>query len=78
VEAGAEVGPGTTLVAEVTVRSGARVRDSVLWKGVTVEAEASVEGALLGPGVKVGRHATVPPGAVLGEGTTISDHSRCA
>jgi NDP-sugar pyrophosphorylase family protein len=78
VEAGAEVGPGTTLVAEVTVRSGARVRDSVLWKGVTVEAEASVEGALLGPGVKVGRRALVPPGAVLGEGTTISDHSRCA
>jgi len=78
IEAGAEVGPGASLVSDVTVATSARVRDSVLWAGVSVGAEAGVEGALVGPGTRIGRSAMVKPGAVLGEGSVVSDFSRSA
>jgi len=58
------------------VAPGAWVRDSVVWKGSTLAESASVEGSLLAARVEVGRHARLAPGAVLGEGTVISDHSR--
>jgi len=47
-----------------------------VWKGSTLAESASVEGSLLAARVEVGRHARLAPGAVLGEGTVISDHSR--
>jgi mannose-1-phosphate guanylyltransferase len=78
IEAGAEIGPTASLVGEVSVAAGARVRDSVVWSGTSVAAEASLEGALVGPGVTIGAHATVKPGAVLGEGSSVSDFSRSA
>lgn len=76
VAAGAEVLPGSVLVRNVSVASGARVADSVLWDGVALAAGARVEGALLGAGVRVGHRASVGPGACLGEGSLVSDHSR--
>ena len=78
IEAQAEVGPGASLVGEVTVAEGARVSDSVLWAGVAVGAQARVEGALVGPGARIGRNALIQPGAVLGEGSVVSDFSRSA
>ena len=76
IEAGAEVGPGASLVGEVKVAAGARVRDSVLWARAAVGADARVDGALVGLGAKIGRSALVKPGAVLGEGSVVSDFSR--
>ncbi|MBI3931888.1 MAG: NDP-sugar synthase [Acidobacteria bacterium] len=76
VEEGASLGPETTLVADVRLMAGARVRESVLWSGGVVAEEAQVEGALLGTGVRVCAHASVRPGAVLGEGSVVSPHSR--
>lgn len=78
IEAQAEVGPGASLVGDVTVAEGARVWDSVLWTGAAVGAHARVEGALVGPGARIGRNAVVRPGAVLGEGSVVSDFSRSA
>lgn len=78
IAAGAGVGPGTVLVANVELASGCQVSDSVLWDNATVGSEARVTGALLGHGVRVGAHARVEPGAVLGEGSTVSDFSRSA
>jgi NDP-sugar pyrophosphorylase family protein len=75
---GARLGAGAVLTAGVTVESGAHVADSVLWEGTAVGREARVEGALLGRGVQVGERAQVGRGAVLGEGTRISDFSRTA
>jgi NDP-sugar pyrophosphorylase family protein len=72
----ARVGPGATLTADVAVYAGAAVSGSVVWEGCVIGAGASVEGALLGPGVRVGRHARVGPGAVLGEGTQLTDYGR--
>jgi mannose-1-phosphate guanylyltransferase len=75
-EAGSSLGPGACLAGEVTVRGGAHVEDSVLWAGAVVEEGARVQGALVGPRVRIGRHAQVKGGAVLGEGTVVTDYSR--
>ena len=37
------------------VAGGAYVRDSVLWRGATVERDCDVEGSLVGPGVRGGQ-----------------------
>jgi mannose-1-phosphate guanylyltransferase len=76
VAAGARIGPDAVLVGDVRVGEGAVVRDSVLWSGAVVGPGARVEGALLGQGVRIGKNASVAAGAVLGEGTVVSDFSR--
>ncbi|HUG54367.1 MAG TPA: NDP-sugar synthase [Vicinamibacteria bacterium] len=73
---GAHVGPDAVLTARVTMAAGARVTDSVVWEGCALAESSSVTGALLAAGVRVGRHARLAPGAVLGEGTVVSEHSR--
>ena len=78
VPGGAAVGPDAVLVRDVRLGPGAAVRDSVLWKGVQLGIGAVVDGALLGTGVRVGPQAHVSPGAVLGEGTVLSDYSKTA
>jgi len=78
VAAGATVGPDAVLVSEVTIEARARVSDSVLWRGCRIGAESDVEGALLAAGVAVHRNARIAPGAVLGEGTVVSEYSRTA
>jgi NDP-sugar pyrophosphorylase family protein len=74
VAAGAEIGRGAVLVGDVRVEAGARVADSVLWPGASLEAGCSVEGAVLAGHVRVGPSARVR-GAVLGEGSVVSDFS---
>jgi mannose-1-phosphate guanylyltransferase len=76
VEAEASVGAGAVLVSGVRVGRGARVTDSVVWSGSTLGVQSSTDGALLATNVTVGAHASVGPGAVLGDGTTVSDYSR--
>jgi mannose-1-phosphate guanylyltransferase len=76
VRAGARVGPDAVLTANVSVEADARVADSVLWEGTRIGEGADVRGALLGTGVRVGARAVVGPGAVLGEGSQVTDHSR--
>lgn len=78
IEAGAEIGPGATLVSGVTVAAGAQVRDSVVWAGAALGQDARVDGALIGPGARIGRSVFIKPGAVLGEGSVMSDFSRSA
>lgn len=73
---GAHVGPDAVLTRGVVVQARARVRDSVIWEGTEVGEAAVVDGALLGPGVRTGRHTTLGPGAVLGEGSRLCDYSR--
>jgi NDP-sugar pyrophosphorylase family protein len=75
VEAGARLGPDAVLVADVRVRTGASLRDSVLWRGVEAGPDCEVQGSLIGPGVRLGRKSVVRQ-AVLGEGSVVSDYSR--
>jgi len=76
VAAGATVGPDATLVGNVWVGPGAQVADSVVWEGTRIGASSRVDGALLGPRVSIRDHADVGPGAVLGEGSVVTEHSR--
>ncbi len=78
VASGANISAGAVLTARVTVASGARLTDCVVWEGSEVGEEATIEGALLGPGVRVGRRARVMWGAVIGEGSSLSTYSRTA
>ena len=66
---------GTTLTSNVRVL-GATVRRSVVWGDTEIGEGSVVEGALLANGVRVHRHCRVLPGAALGDGTVLSDHSR--
>jgi mannose-1-phosphate guanylyltransferase len=74
VEPGAHIGPDAVLVSDVTVASGARLRDSVVWRGASIGADAEVAGSLVGPGVDLGRRSRLER-AVLGEGSVLSDYS---
>ena len=76
VAAGARVGPDAVLVADVRLAGGAAVQDSVVWRGAEIGAGARVSGSLVGQAVRIGKNATVSAGAVLGEGTVVSDFSR--
>ena len=71
-------GPDAVLTARVTVAAGARVRDSVVWEGTQIgRRRASSRAPSSARGVRIGRHARVAPGAVLGEGTVLRDiHAR--
>jgi len=73
---GARIGPDAVLVGDVQVAEGATVRDAVVWSGAQIGPGARVEGALVGRSVRIGKNAAVPAGAVLGEGTVISDFTR--
>jgi NDP-sugar pyrophosphorylase family protein len=75
VEAGARLGPDAVLVADVGVRTGASLRDSVLWRGVEAGPDCEVQGSLIGPGIRLGRNSVVHD-AMLGEGSVVSDYSR--
>jgi NDP-sugar pyrophosphorylase family protein len=75
VEAGARLGPDAVLVSDARVREGARLRDTVLWRGAEAGPESDVQGCLVGLGVRIGR-ASVLRNAVLGEGSAVSDYSR--
>jgi NDP-sugar pyrophosphorylase family protein len=77
IAAGARLGPHVVLTRDVTVEGGARVAATVAWERVSVGPHAQVSGALLGPAVRVGAHARVSAGSTLGEGTQVSEHSRC-
>jgi mannose-1-phosphate guanylyltransferase len=75
VDAGARLGPDAVLVADVCVRAGAYIRDSVLWRGVDAGPDCDVQGSLVGPGIRLGRSSFLR-NVVLGEGSVVSDFSR--
>ncbi len=72
---GSRIEDGTTLTSNVRVLGGT-VRRSVVWGGTEIGEGSVVAGALLANHVRVGRHCRVLPGAALGDGTVMSDHSR--
>ncbi len=73
---GAEVGPDAALLSRVEVGEEARIADSVLWDACSVGPRSSVQGALLGRGVRLGHSVSLAPGAVLGQEAALPDFSR--
>src|SRR5262249_13136396 len=76
VEAEAVVGPGAVLGAGSWLEAGAHVEAAVLWEEVRVGPMARLQGCLVGRSARIGAHAEVPPGVVLGDESTLSDYSR--
>jgi NDP-sugar pyrophosphorylase family protein len=74
----ARIGPDAVLVRDVRVAPRALIEDALVWPGCTIGSDARVVGALLGARVDVGQSAEAGPGAVLGEGTVLSDFTRTA
>jgi mannose-1-phosphate guanylyltransferase len=77
-EADAVVGPGVVLGAGSRVGRAAHLETTVLWEDVDVGAGARLTGCLVGQGCQIGAHAAVPPGAVVGDDTRLTDYSRLA
>ena len=68
----AKIGPYTVLGDDCVVGSGATVADSLLWDGVTVEADAHLDWAILASRATVGASAVVGRGSVIGHGAQIA------
>jgi mannose-1-phosphate guanylyltransferase len=75
VEADAIVGPGTVLGAGCRVGAGAEVEGAVLWEEVEVGPAARLMRCLVGRGVEIGAHARVAAGAILGDGSRLTDYT---
>jgi mannose-1-phosphate guanylyltransferase len=76
VEAGATVGPYVVLGEGARVGADAGLRDSVLFDGVSLGAQAFAQGLLAGHHARLGAHACAAHGAVLGDGAVVADDER--
>ena len=78
VAAGAEVGAGATLCADVEAETDARIVDSVCWPGTRIGASSRIEGALIGSRVEIGEHVSIQPGTLLGAEAVLPPYTRLA
>jgi mannose-1-phosphate guanylyltransferase len=78
IASGASVGPYVTLGDGCSIGVGASVRNSVLWDAVTVEEGAFIDGAIIASRARIGAHAVVKPGTVVGHDGVIRSGSELA
>lgn len=76
VHADAEIGPHAVLGSGSVVEGAATVRDTVVWPGSVIGAGATLEGAIVGQRCRIGDHAHLGPGLVLGDDSTLTPHTR--
>ena len=69
-EEGAEVA-SSVLGARAHVGAGSRVQGSYLWEDVVVGARCSLEGCILGRGVRILDGVTLAPGTMVGDGCVL-------
>jgi len=72
----ARVGGLAVLGRRVRLGFRAAVERSVLWDGVSVGDHAELNGCVVGPGCRIGAHASVRAGSVLGAGTVLPPFSQ--
>lgn len=70
VEVGATIEAPAVIGPDCTIRTGAKIARSLLWDGVTVDAESSITDSILATGVTVGRGAQIDH-SVVAHGATI-------
>ncbi|MXY24494.1 MAG: NDP-sugar synthase [Acidobacteria bacterium] len=75
IRAGAEVGPYAVIGEDVLVKPEAELRDSIVWPGSTIGIGAVLRGAIAGRDCIIGNHATLGPGTVLGDSTTVTSYT---
>ena len=76
VHPGAEVGPHAVLGDGSVVGTAARVRDSIVWPESIIGTDATLDGAIVGHRCRIGDHACLGPGVVLGDDSTLTPHTR--
>ncbi len=72
----AEVGPHVVLGRRSVVEAAATVRDAVVWADSIIGAGATLDGAIVGHRCRIGDHARLGAGLVLGDDSTLSPHTR--
>ena len=78
VRASAEIGPYAVLGRGVLVGADAVVRDSIVWPESVIGPGATLDGVIVGHRCRVGDHVELGPGVVLGDGSTLTAHTRFA
>jgi mannose-1-phosphate guanylyltransferase/phosphomannomutase len=68
----ARIGPEAVLGVECSVGPGARVQRSVLWSHSRVEAEATLEGTVVGGRAAIGEGASILSGTLVGEDARVT------
>ena len=59
-----------------TISEGASIKNSVLPADARVGSNAKIEGAVLGRGCYIGSSSVIGPGAILGDGSSLTEFSR--
>ncbi len=75
-DAEANVGEDVVLCDRVRVGSGSMIAHSVVWEDTVIGQGARLEGCVIGARARIGNHAHVRAGTVLGSGARVPDHSR--
>ena len=52
------------------------MRDTVIWPESVIGAGATVDGAIVGRRCRIGGHARIAPGLVLGDDSTLTPYTR--
>jgi NDP-sugar pyrophosphorylase family protein len=76
IASGARVGPYSVIGKHTQMAEGSVVEHAILWPGCRVDGQASVRSAIVGRNCHIGEKVSVSPGAVLGDGTVLTDYTR--
>ena len=76
VKTGARIGPYTVIGRQCHIEEGAAVDHAIVWANSRISQGAVVRRSILGRHCHIGRNAVVERGAVLGDKSVITDHSR--
>jgi len=76
VESQAQVGPNVLLGSTSSIGRRARVRESIVFDGVSIGENSEVYGAILATGVKIGRNVKIGRGVVISPHVTVTDWVR--
>jgi len=66
----------TVIGRNCVLEDDVELTDCILWDNVFVRAGSKLEGAILGNRVRVGEHASLKPGTVIGDSSTIGDQAQ--
>lgn len=75
VRPGTEVGPHAVVGRNVIIKPEAELRNAVVWPGTTIGVGAVLDGAIAGCNCRIGEHARLGAGTVLGDGSTVTAYT---
>jgi NDP-sugar pyrophosphorylase family protein len=76
IEAGARIAPLSVVGRGARIETGAVVEGAIIWPVCVVGAGATISGSIAGRDCRLGANTVVEGGAVLGDGTSLTDFTR--